>query len=281
MSKCEARLAQRRGAVRRVQEEVRDNARAAAARARESARAARRRTPSRARRPSRSGSRGPRARARRPRPLSRRAARVTTSGSRSPEPAHARVVLDVDARRDAARAGPLADQLEKARPPQRDVGVGVEGQLELVGGRARPAPSAGRPGSPRAAATASRGGGDREPVGAAGEGGASAGERAVAVAVGLDDRAQRGARRERVAAGAGSCARPPRGRSARPPSNASAPSGRMPGRNRRDHVGGDHGLRARRRARRRPGRPACGRGRRPRRRRAARGRGRASRRSSR
>ena len=82
------------------------------------------------------------------------------------------------------------DQLEELGAPDHDVGVGGERDVELVRGERAHHQDAGHRGSAARSSAASAGGRDREPGRAAGERGARALDRAVAVAVGLDDRAQ-------------------------------------------------------------------------------------------
>ena len=193
MSKCARALAQHGGAVRRVHEELRDaSALTRADPARERARAAARRSRRRRdRRRSRSGSSPPpaprpaaRARARRPRAMPRRVARA--------EPAHAGVELDVHppaaGGRDrlAGRARSRRPRRRRPRAPRRSSAwaQGAHHQHAHVA-QARLAQLA-RP--PRRSATASQ---LAPPASAA----RALCTRAVAVAVGLDDRAQRRAAR--------------------------------------------------------------------------------------
>ncbi len=219
-------------------------ARAAARRGRESARAARRRTPSRARRRSRSGSRARPARpvARRP---PRRASSATAPGVALAEPAHAGVVLDVDPRPDAERARRApADELQRspgARPPGRHPAAGrrrsscgrqrAHHEQPGVGELRRAARRPRRRRRPRASSA--------PPASAA----RAALDRAVAVAVGLDDRAERGAAVELRSAAGRSCARSRRASTsavARATAHRALRAQRL--RQRRDHVAGDHRL---------------------------------------
>ena len=105
------------------------------------------------------------------------------------EPAHAAVVLDVDARRPALGTGAGRRQRAELLVPDRDLRAGGERRVEvLLGQRAHRQQRHVRE---AAADLGGLGPGrDREPGRAAGERGGRAGVGAVAVAVGLDHRAE-------------------------------------------------------------------------------------------
>ena len=105
------------------------------------------------------------------------------------EPAHAGVVLDVDSRPNAQRSRSLGDVCAKALAPDRDLGAGAEGELELLG-RERTHGEDGDVGQRRAQSLGLGRGGHRENRGPARERRAGAGHGTVTVAVGLDDGAQ-------------------------------------------------------------------------------------------
>ena len=178
------------------------------------------------------------------------------------EPAHAGVVLDVDAGADPERARRATRPLEEARAPDGDLRARPERHLELaVGERAHRQDRARRARRPRSSSRLGRRRRRRACVAPPRERRRGACDGAVAVAVGLDDGAELGTRRRaRAREPARSCARPRRGRRARrrpPPARAltsSAPRAaprsrrsRSPTR-RADALGGEPARRARARA---------------------------------
>ena len=141
------------------------------------------------------------------------------------------------------------DVRDEVLPPGHDVGARLERDVELRG-RQR-AQHEQRPVEARGTQLARLlGGRDRQPRRAAGQRGARGGDGAVAVPVGLDDRAQR-RRRRRARRAARSCARSrpcPPGRALAAPSAPRERFGEP-----RDHVRGDHAVGAVRRGRQLPG----------------------------
>ena len=107
------------------------------------------------------------------------------------EPAHAAVVLDVDAGRPALGAGAVGEQAAEVLAPDRDLGAGGEDDVDVLGGQ-RPHRQQGDVLEAAADLFGLDRGRHRQPRGAAGQGRVGAAVGAVAVAVGLDHRAELG-----------------------------------------------------------------------------------------
>ena len=118
-----------------------------------------------------------------------RARATTAAGVAVAEPAHAAVVLDVEARRPALGTGAARRHRAELLVPDRHLRARGERHVELLlGQRAHRQQRHVREAAPDLGGLAA--GRDRQPGGAAGERGGRAGVGAVAVAVGLDHRAE-------------------------------------------------------------------------------------------